>query len=90
MPPRDRRLQKARQNPKSLSFREIRLLYEDHGFSVRSGGKGSHYIAALPGTPITRTFPRRNPMKSTYVRQALNAIEEAHALGYLEEDLSSD
>lgn len=90
MPPKERRLQKARQNPKSLSFRELRLLYEDHGFSVRSGGKGSHYIATLRGAPINRTFPRRNPMGAVYVREALNAIEEARALGLLEEEWNSD
>ena len=86
MPPRDRRLQRARQNPKSVSFNDLCRIYEDHGFRIRSGGRGSHFIATLPNSSIRRTFPRRNPMRRVYVAAAINAIEEAQALGFVEED----
>ncbi len=85
MPPRDRRLQRARNNPLKVRFEDLCRIYEDHGFTIRSG-RGSHYIATLPNTPIRRTFPRQNPMKRVYVVAALNAIEEAQALGFIEED----
>lgn len=86
MPPRDRRLRRARQNPKNVSFNDLCRIYEDHGFTVRSGGRGSHFIATLPNSPIRRTFPRRNPMRRVYVIAALDAIQEAQALGLVEEE----
>ena len=85
MPPRDRRLQRARENPQNVRFDDLCRIYEDHGFIIRSG-RGSHYIATLPGAPIRRTFPRRNPMRRVYVIAALNAIEEAQTLGFIAED----
>lgn len=84
MPPRERRLQKARENPKDVAFSDLRKIYEDHGFMVRSGSK--HYVATYPGTRIRNTFPRQNPMKRVYVRQALDAIDEVEALGHDKEE----
>ena len=85
MPPRDRRLQRARRNPRNVSFDTLCRIYEDHGFTIRTG-RGSHYIATLPDTPIRMTFPRQNPMKRVYVTAALNVIEEAQTLGFVEGD----
>lgn len=79
MSQREKRLQKARQNPKDVSFDELCQIYRDHGFIVESGGKGSHYIAKFPGL-YPRTFPRTNPVKKYYVLKALEAIEELNAL----------
>ena len=86
MPPKERRLRKARQNPKDVTFDELCRLYEDHGFSVQPG-KGSHYAARLPGTNIKEIFPRpaRGPMRRPYVMKALNAIELGMALGVIGE-----
>ncbi len=85
MPPRDRRLLRARRNPGNVRFDTLCRIYEDHGFTIRTG-RGSHYIATLPNTRIRMTFPRQNPMKRVYVIAALNAIEEAQALGFIDED----
>ena len=87
MPPDERRLQRARQNPRNVKFEELRRLYEDHGFTVQSG-KGSHYVARLHGTNIKEIFPRptRGPMKRPYVIKALNAIDLAQALGVIGKD----
>ena len=82
MPPRERRLQRAQENPKNVNFDDLRGIYEDHGFRVRSG-RGSHYIATFPGSSIRRTFPRRNQMRRVYVKEALNAIRELKALGLI-------
>ncbi len=85
MPPQERRIQRARENPQNVRFTDLCRIYEDHGFIIRSG-RGSHYIATMPGAPIRRTFPRRNPMRKVYVIAALNAIEEARALGLIQEN----
>lgn len=87
MPPKERRLQKARQNPGNVKFEELCRLYEDHGFTVQSG-KGSHYVARLSGSNIKEIFPRpaRGPVKRPYVTKALNAIELAQALGVIGKD----
>ena len=80
MAKRDKRLEKARRNPKGFSFDELCQLYKDHGFTVRQA-KGSHAVAFVPGNPISpRTFPRSNPMKAVYVREAIDAIEELQTL----------
>ena len=75
MPPNERRLRRARQNPKNVRFSELVRIYEDHGFTVRPG-RGSHYVAKLPGTPIREVIPRQNPMKPRYVKKALDIIDE--------------
>ena len=75
MPPDERRLQRARQNPKNVRFNELVRIYEDHGFTVRPG-RGSHYVAYHPSSPRNISFPRQNPMKPNYVRDALKAIDE--------------
>ena len=75
MPPNERRLRRARQNPKNVRFNELVRIYEDHGFIVRPG-RGSHYVAKLPGTRIRETIPRQNPMKPRYVKKALDIIDE--------------
>ncbi len=82
MSQRDKRLEKATNNPKDLSFDELCQIYVDWGFTVE-GGKGSHFVAKPPhGTPVrSRTFPRGNPMKRWYVEAALEAIEELQQYG---------
>ena len=76
MAKRDKRLEKARRNPKDLSFAELVQIYEDAGFVVRSGGKGSHWVAKKLGTAVPpETFVRSNPVKVVYIERALDAIE---------------
>lgn len=81
MSQKDKRLARAKANPKGLRFEELLQLYQDWGFVVEPSGRGSHYKAQLPGTPVrTRVLTRSNPVKGIYVRQAVEAIEEAQAL----------
>ena len=91
MPPRERRLEKARQNPRNVRFEDLCKIYEDHGFIIRSG-KGSHYRAFIPGTEISNTFPRPHGghMRIQYVKTALNSIDEGRALGFIREELDDD
>ena len=74
MPPDERRLRRARQNPKNVRFNDLVRIYEDHGFIVRTG-KGSHCVAYHPGTGTREVFPHRNPMNQVYVHRALKAID---------------
>ena len=79
MPTREKRLESARQNPKTVGFDALCRILQDHGFVIRKG-KGSHRIASLPGTALRITFPQKNPMKNVYVDRALELIEEVVAL----------
>ena len=71
VPRRSKRLDRIRNNPKDVSFSSLCHVLEDHGFAIRSGGKGSHYVATHPGTGITLTLVRRNPVRQVYVENAL-------------------
>jgi hypothetical protein len=77
MPTREKRLEKARNNPKNVSFRDLCSILQDHGYEIKSG-KGSHHIARLPGTPKKLTFPKptRGHMRPVYVEMALELIDE--------------
>lgn len=75
MPPNERRLRRARQNPKNVRFAELVRIYEDHGFIVRPG-RGSHYVAKHPDASIRETIPRQNPMNPRYVKKALYIVDQ--------------
>ena len=81
----EKRLAKARNNPKDVTFGELCHLPHHFGFEVFEG-KGSHSIVKLPGTPIKLTIPRHNPLKRYYVERALAAIEEARFFECQEEN----
>ena len=75
MSKKTKRLDSIRNNPKDVSFSELCLVLEDHGFNVRSG-KGSHHVATHPATGVTLTLVKRNPVRRVYVGNALAAINE--------------
>ena len=83
MPTREKRLESARQNPKTVGFDLLCRILGDHGFMIRKG-KGSHRVATLRGTRLRMTFPQKNPMRRVYVERALELIDEAVALGQME------
>jgi predicted RNA binding protein YcfA (HicA-like mRNA interferase family) len=47
MTKRQKRLERIRQNPKAVSFQDLRQLLEDYGFKMRRIS-GSHYIFRAP------------------------------------------
>ena len=75
MPTREKRLERARNNPKDVDFETLCLILVDHGFEITSG-KGSHFVARLPGTPKKLTIPRHNPLRRVYVVRALEMIDD--------------
>lgn len=70
-----KRLDRIRNNPKDVSFSELCLVLEDHGFYV-GAGKGSHHVATHPATGVTVTLVKRNPVRRVYVAHSLAAINE--------------
>ena len=70
-----KRLDRIRNNPKNVSFSELCIMLEDHGFHIRTG-KGSHNVATHPATGVTITLVKRNPVRRVYVENALAAINE--------------
>jgi predicted RNA binding protein YcfA (HicA-like mRNA interferase family) len=73
---RDKRLQRAKNNPKGWHFDDLRRLYEAFGFKVKSA-KGSHFIARHPLIKIRLTFPNHpGELPASYVKAAVEAIEE--------------
>ena len=81
MSKRDKRLDKIRNSPREVTPDELYVVLGDRGFMVR-GGKGSHRVVTLSGTPIVFTLAERTPLKRVYVQAALDAIEEAESLGF--------
>ena len=70
-----KRLDRIRNNPKNVSFSELCIMLEDHGFHIRTG-KGSHHVATHPATGVTITLVKRNPVRRVYVENALAGINE--------------
>lgn len=67
MAKRDKRLQKARNNPKGVSFDDLRGILENHGFNL-DHATGSHHI-----------FEHDKTVKPVYVKQVLATIDKLEA-----------
>lgn len=76
MSKRKKRLQKLRQNPRNVSFDDLRQVLEDHGFEqVRSSGSHHAFSILIDGEPHLLVVPYRRPVKPVYVREALRLID---------------
>jgi predicted RNA binding protein YcfA (HicA-like mRNA interferase family) len=76
MTKREKRLQKMRQNPKNVSFDELRSVLEDFGFElVRTSGSHHSFSIIIDGEPRLLVIPYRRPVKVVYVREALKLID---------------
>jgi predicted RNA binding protein YcfA (HicA-like mRNA interferase family) len=73
---RQKLIQKARNNPAGIRFKELCFLAEHMGFH-RRGGKGSHIVYEKDGVEEILTFQDRKGMaKPHQVRQMLAVIEK--------------
>ena len=70
----DKQLERLRQNPKNVSFAELCIVVERHGFVVRTV-RGSHYQFRHESLPEVLTIPARSPVKPVYVRIVLQLID---------------
>lgn len=77
---RQKLLDKARNNPAGIRFREICLLAEQVGFAKR-GGKGSHVVYEKDGVEEILTFQDRKGMAKPYQVRQLLAVIEKYKLG---------
>lgn len=70
-------LEKARQSPTNVTFRELRYLVECFGFQL-SRSKGSHFIYKAPDRPgvVTIQEGKDGKAKSYQVKQVLELIEQ--------------
>jgi predicted RNA binding protein YcfA (HicA-like mRNA interferase family) len=81
MSKRDKRLQRLRRNPKNVSFDELKQVLEDYGFQhVRTAGSHHTFIAIMNERDWRLTVPQHRPVKTPYIKQAIQAIDEIIAL----------
>lgn len=71
---RSKRLDRIRNNPRDVSFDDLRRVLQDQGF-VLLRSRGSHQVFAVPGTNPILTIAERDPVKPPYVRKALAMID---------------
>jgi predicted RNA binding protein YcfA (HicA-like mRNA interferase family) len=80
---KEKRLERIRQNPKKVSFEELRQVLLDYGFVIKRS-RGSHFVfdVQMDDEVVTFTVPYTKPyLKSIYVKEALDLIDQIIALG---------
>ncbi len=83
MTKKEKRLTKIRQNPRNVSFQDLRQVLEDYGFVMREGKGTSHhfFLVQIDDHVWTLTIPFKKPhVKAAYVKKAIKAIDEIIAL----------
>jgi predicted RNA binding protein YcfA (HicA-like mRNA interferase family) len=87
---RQKRLEKLRQNPKDVSFEELRQVLEAEGFQLDHATGSHHVFRAEAGDEVlTVVIPFARPVKVVYVKQVLDAIDKRRAV-QMEEELADD
>ena len=77
MTKREKRLLKIRQNPKNVSFEDLRTILEDYGFVLkRSTGSHHSFQANVGDTEILIVIPYARPIGTAYVKEAVKLIDE--------------
>lgn len=73
---------KIKNNPKDVSFEEIdKLLVNIGGFTKRNGSRKSHFFYThddLKGIEGYVNIPYAKPIKSLYIKKALQAFEQVY------------
>lgn len=92
MTKRKKRLERIRQNPKNVSFEELRRVVESFGFTLNRV-KGSHYIfdVQLEEQVESLVIPFKKPhVKPVYVKRCLEIIDLIIALHEMDESEDDD
>lgn len=71
---KDKVLQKMANNPKNISFEELKIILENSGYKGENSG-GSHWVFRKDGE-VSLTIPYKRPVKIIYVKRVLKALEE--------------
>ena len=92
MTKREKRLQKLRQNPKTVSFDDLRTVLERFGFTlIRSSGSHFHFRAKVDDTIFQVTVPLKRPyIKAVYIKRVLEVIDELISMSNDDEDDNND
>jgi len=77
---RQKRIDKAMNNPAGIRFKELCLLAEHIGFQKR-GGKGSHVVYERDGVEEILTFQNHRGMAKPYQVKQMLAVIEKYQLG---------
>jgi predicted RNA binding protein YcfA (HicA-like mRNA interferase family) len=73
---RDKLLKRFRNNPKDVSFHDLRLLLEAFGFELRNvHGSHHNFVGYVGGQKIRISIPLKHPLKAVYVKRVLSYIE---------------
>ena len=92
---KQKRLQKVRQNPKNVTFDELRRVLEDFQFEMRPSQGTSHHFfrAEIKRRVWSMTIPFKRPhLNVVYVKKALFMLDEIidwreqHGFSDLEDD----
>ena len=75
MPRRDKRLEKARRNPRVVDWKALLQILVDAGCQIKPASKHL-YIAKYPGILERIIIPQQNPLREVYVKQAFAFIED--------------
>ena len=77
MTKRKKRLERIRQNPRNVAFRDLQTVLEDYGFVLdRSSGSHHSFVGTIKGESVLLTIPLAHPLRPVYVRQALDLIDQ--------------
>ncbi len=87
MSKRTKRLQRLRNNPKNVSFDDLRMVVEDYGFTLeRSSGSHYSFKVEIAGEFRLLVVPYSKPVKPIYVKDAIELIDEILAEQQIGED----
>ena len=76
----DKDLQKIRSNKNDVSKEKLITVLKRYDCIITEGGKGSHFGVSHQLIERTLTIPTKKPIKSPYVKDCLNLIDEIIAL----------
>ena len=88
---KNRQLARYRNNPKSVSFDELKTLLESFGFEVKNYSGGSHFSVSHSKYDVINamepnTIPMKKPhLMEVYVKLAIRWIEKAIEMQEAEE-----
>jgi predicted RNA binding protein YcfA (HicA-like mRNA interferase family) len=80
MSKRRKRLERMKNNPRTVSFDELRAILDDYGFEMmRSSGSHFTFKVMINGQWVSLVIPFARPIKHNYVKEAIRLIEEVSA-----------
>lgn len=73
MSQKEKLLEAMKNNPKNISFNDIKKLLEDNGYEAHNNGS-SHFVFRKDGYGHI-VIPYHKPIKAIYVKQVLEILE---------------